>query len=437
MISLMNQIGCLADSILMILFYNIFMERKKPFFIYSSLMVGMVFLYINLAATFLHHFYLSNPVILFCDLMMAILFYNGKIFSKMAIVISLHLVTVICELLTAAMLMIMGWNFSDLVDDTMISVLATFLSRILLLFLIKLMDKYWGNKNLFLPKEFWIILSSIFFIGFGTIFLVFYMMSIDDPNINNQVLIFLSIYIFFSSAIIFFFFEKTSQYFQFKNKAEMLENQILMEQNHLNQVKKLNERINIIRHDMKNHILCLQALLEKDESTSANAYASSILEQIQNNQLKYNTGNVALDALLNTKYINITEKNIHYNEELRIQSPIYISDIDICMVIANGLDNAIEACNHIENPKDQSISFEMEVNEDVVMVHIKNTYSVNPRRIRGLFQTSKSNTQNHGYGIQIINQIAIQNKGTFDVFFDDTYFSVSIILENQFNPCQK
>ncbi len=425
-----DQMGCLADGILTVLFFNIFMERKNPSFLHSCLMVGMVFLYINLATTFLEHFYLSNPMIVLCDLMMVILFYRAKIWTKIAMVVFLNLVTGICELLTTVVLMMMGWNFSEMIEDTMVSALATFLSKIFFLFLIKLMDKLWKNKNLSLSKEYWILLLSVFTIGFAFLFTIFYLISKGKPNIENQIILFLSVYIFFSSTFIFFLFEKISQYFLYKNKAELLETQILLERNHLNEVTTLNQRINMIRHDMKNHILCIQALLRKGESANAITYANSILEQIEASKLKYNTGNVALDALLNSKYTTIKEYNIHFTEEIRIQSPIYISDIDMCMVIANGLDNAIEACNPMENPRDRSIYLEMEVNEDVVMVHIKNTFTLKPKKVRGNFQTRKSNAENHGYGVQIMKQIASQNEGVFEVSFDDTYFSVSIILKN-------
>ncbi len=426
-----DQMGCLADGILTVMFFNIFMERKNPSFPHSCLMVGVVFFYINLANTILEHFYLSNPVIIFCDLMIAILFYRSKIWTKVIMVLFLNLVTVICELLTTVLLMLMGWNFSDMIDDTMVSILATFIAKISILFLIKIMDKLWKNKNIFLPKEYWVLLFSIFFIGFFILFSISYYVFILNLKIEKEMVLLFSIYIFFSSSIIFFLFEKMSKFYQYKNKAELLEKQMLTERNHVNEVTTLNERMSMIRHDMKNHILTIQTLLDKGESANANTYANSVLKQIEENKLEYDTGNVALDALLNSKYHTIKEKHIHFSQELQIESPINISDIDMCMVIANGLDNAIEACNQVEDPKERSIYLEMEVNEDVVMVHIKNTFTVNPKKFKGIFLTGKNNLENHGYGIEIMKQIASQNKGFFDASFDDTYFSVSIILKNK------
>ena len=121
----------------------------------------------------------------------------------------------------------------------------------------------------------------------------------------------------------------------------------------------------------------------------------------------------------------IGEYNISFKCNCFVSGFDEINIIDLCVLVGNLLDNAIEACQKIDKQKRIQVSFKQEGN--FLNVIIKNTYI--DEKNNDLL-TTKDNKLNHGYGIKSVRSIVEKYEGTFKIIKNNGYFIVSVLLKN-------
>ena len=115
------------------------------------------------------------------------------------------------------------------------------------------------------------------------------------------------------------------------------------------------QRVRGIYHDMKNHLLVLQAQLKEIGNTGDKGKrqeAEEMIEKIQNQISDYEdyvqTGNAFLDVILRDKSRKAKEERIDLHTEIDFSKGNFIDALDISTIFGNALDNAIEACEKVE-----------------------------------------------------------------------------------------
>jgi sensor histidine kinase regulating citrate/malate metabolism len=96
------------------------------------------------------------------------------------------------------------------------------------------------------------------------------------------------------------------------------------------------------RHDYHNHIQTLLVLNGNEKQTKE--YLMKLNDDLTSVDTVIKTGNVMIDAILNSKLSLIKSKNIAVNAKAVVPAQLTISEIDLCVIIGNLLDNALEAC---------------------------------------------------------------------------------------------
>lgn len=99
-----------------------------------------------------------------------------------------------------------------------------------------------------------------------------------------------------------------------------------------------------MRHDMKNHGLCLTRLLAEEKTEEAVHYLEQLNIRMEQGETLIQTGSVYVDALLNPKYLQAQKLGIDISIEMSVPGEEKIAAVDLCCLLANALDNAIEAC---------------------------------------------------------------------------------------------
>lgn len=130
--------------------------------------------------------------------------------------------------------------------------------------------------------------------------------------------------------------------------------QLLKQQNHFQQIymqeaQTRYQQTRSFRHDIKNHITVLSELLKQNLSQQAYQYLYHMEEISKNLSFTVQTGNVVIDALLNSKFSVAEQKNIVIECDLIV--PSNINEMDWCIVLSNALDNAITESSMITEQK--------------------------------------------------------------------------------------
>ena len=121
----------------------------------------------------------------------------------------------------------------------------------------------------------------------------------------------------------------------------------------------------------------------------------------------------------------IDEYNIDFKCECFVSGFDGIDVIDICVLLGNLLDNAIEACLKINS--NRSIKLRFKQVENYFSIVVKNTFL---NEDNDDLVTTKENKMNHGFGIKSVKSIVKKYGGDFQIIKDDDYFIVSILLKN-------
>ncbi len=179
-----------------------------------------------------------------------------------------------------------------------------------------------------------------------------------------------------------------------------------------------------LRHDMKNHVIALKNLLEKRDWEKMEQYLSAMEEQggVRAGAV---TGNRVIDALLYRKKKLAEEKDIPWRCEVNIPRETGIDEFDLCVILGNMLDNAIEGCKALPG-RDAFIDVQVKTVKKCLLFEVKNTADLKEIPERGF--TGKENPKGHGIGLLNIKDTAEKYDGTVQTEVENGVFSISVLL---------
>lgn len=198
----------------------------------------------------------------------------------------------------------------------------------------------------------------------------------------------------------------------------------LQYQYYVRQEKKYNRTVAIL-HDVDKHMKLVEQLCMNGEIENAKEYATQIENMLRPLiPLKY-TGNPILDILLTDRAEIMEEKGIKFNIQIDHVSLDFIDVIDVTTIFGNLLDNAIEACEHMETEK--RIGIFIKAYHEMVAIQIKNSCSV----IHWKKDWPVSEKNGHqGLGLLNVKQIIEKYDGSMSLKAQDGMFIVDIFLNS-------
>lgn len=208
-------------------------------------------------------------------------------------------------------------------------------------------------------------------------------------------------------------------------ELKMLEKQTDMQYKYyLEQEKKHNRTVQIL-HDVNKHIKAIEQLYATGNKENANEYTDRIVKTLKPLiPIRY-TGNPILDILLTDKKRLATEKNIKFEIKTNNVDINFIEAIELTTIFGNLLDNAIEACENIEEEK--KIILNMEQYHEMVTIRIENTCGI--IKWRNGFPISEKG-ENRGIGLNNVRRCIEKYDGNINFKQQDNYFVVDMFLNS-------
>ena len=199
-------------------------------------------------------------------------------------------------------------------------------------------------------------------------------------------------------------------------------NQLLLYQNMSDNFDKQNRKM----HEYKNRIECLTALCRKNNYAELEQYLEQISEGVAHDVDYVDTHNAMVNVVINQKYREMMEDNIVAVLQLSDLSGLWIAQKDIVVILANLLDNAIEACRKLESRR--VIKIKMVIENEKLLLSVRNTYNGEYIREQDNFVTTKTeDTKEHGIGLKNVIQTLEKYGGTYDIATEPE-FSVVIMV---------
>lgn len=286
------------------------------------------------------------------------------------------------------------------------------------------------TKNLYLERREEYALIGISFL-MVLIILGFFSMDINWENkearhVISMLLLFGTILIV---ILVYVIFRKLSAYHLKEVTAEYMNKAIGKQGEYVKDMENLNKKLQIMRHDLNGYHTTLHMYLKTGKYEEAIRY----LEELDETTEKYNelpalTGNDGLNAILYKAYSDCKEKNIVFNCMVHAQvEKIKSSDIGILMY--NLMNNAIEAASLTDK---KEISLEMGNYNGYLQCKISNTVRESVLENNPGLETSKRDSEYHGFGMKSIHQVIEKYDGYYNNWENDGEFVQVIYLKY---PC--
>lgn len=224
-----------------------------------------------------------------------------------------------------------------------------------------------------------------------------------------------------ASMIVLFLYENTLKQKSLLSKQQMSEVQLKEQVKHYNDIMMTQGQVKKIRHDLKNHLLSIMAMIKSNDSEKCINYIKSLLENVDISNSYIDTGNIVLDAIISAKITEAEKKGIEFNSEIQIPSNLPISQEDECVIFGNALDNAIEAAIKVKDKK--YINLSLIFNKDTLTCKISNSYDGNCNLI-----TTKSDIRNHGLGKENIKKALEKYNSIARVIEENNEYILTFVL---------
>ena len=194
---------------------------------------------------------------------------------------------------------------------------------------------------------------------------------------------------------------------------------------HYDEVEIMYRTMREWRHDYHNHIQTLKAYLAMVQYEKASKYLDRLEEDLANVDMVLRTGNVMVDAILNSKLTLIQERNIQVNATAHVPDNLPVSDIDLSVLIGNLMDNAMEACELVPE-QERFIRVFIDVMKQQLYICITNSMFGNPKRKGNHLVSMKKG--DHGFGLLRVDDIVTKHNGYINRQMEKGVFATEIML---------
>lgn len=317
-----------------------------------------------------------------------------------------------------------AYNYIDVIINTLISVLCV-------LMCITRMNYKIHQMLISTPKYIIIISSLLLIIAASTSVFISYFQYGDFPEVWNRWIQTLTSFLLMAICLVVpVIFVISISNTRLKTLTVDYEQQIHAQAEHYKNLAEANYEARRFRHDFKNIQIAIESLLTQEkyeEATDLIRQCSHQLDQSVAAKAKFDTGNGIADALLTDKQ----EKATDYNTTISFDGIIpaeTLSPTDLCVLLGNSLDNALDACKQMPEDADKTIAVSCNCSSGFLFLTVTNPID-HAVQIRGNhIATTKENKTLHGFGLYSLHTIVKKYDGEIQLSATEDSFTISIDL---------
>lgn len=179
------------------------------------------------------------------------------------------------------------------------------------------------------------------------------------------------------------------------------------------------------RHDYHNHLQTLKARLDMGQSESAREYLDRLENDLDGIRALAETGNVSVDAILNAKLSLVLKKEIALSFKAEVPQSLTVSDIDLCVILGNLIDNAVESCEKVSEGE-RFLRLYIGVFRKQLYLSVTNATAETVRKIDAAYISTKRGS--HGHGLKRIDRVVEKYGGYVNRQNEPGVFATEILL---------
>ena len=207
----------------------------------------------------------------------------------------------------------------------------------------------------------------------------------------------------------------------FEDTSKLMVKQVEKQLAHYEALNEMRKEYHSFRHDYMNHMQCIRALIKSDKNSEAEEYINNLSQSSVISSPDCETGNHILDAIIADKALMAEKSDI----KIKVNGVFTdkFNSVDLCIIFSNLLDNAIEACLNVPDPR--IIAIDMKLQQGYQFIAIRNPYIQNSNT---QLLTTKQDKVRHGFGLSNVRN-AVERHGGELLITQSEMFTVEITLK--------
>ena len=196
---------------------------------------------------------------------------------------------------------------------------------------------------------------------------------------------------------------------------------------HYDEVQNIYRQMRGWKHDYHNHLQLMKAYLSLGEFSQLETYLNQLDTDLTGVDTVIKTGNVMVDAILNSKMSLICSKDINVHARASVPEKLNVAEVDLCVILGNLLDNAMEACLKQSPSQHRFIRVYIGVLKEQLYVSVSNSVGGEIKKVDNSYLSTK-NSSTHGFGLKRIDSIVEKYNGYINRQNEDGVFATEIML---------
>jgi len=280
----------------------------------------------------------------------------------------------------------------------------------------------------YIPRKYWTGMTLCFSIVFvGLLVVQYFNVRIEDTEKFRTYPTILSIGFLVIWLLLYFVFYFVCRYFSKTTEANALVIQNDMIERYMLRKQASDERIKVLSHDLKHSLTQWRMLVEEKGDANALQSISEYEEQLRSSLL-INVENETANAVINQKYWEANQERVEFQIDGAFHKDLLMSKLDLCSLLSNLLDNAIEAAAQAETEYLRRVKLSIRRKGNLLIVMVENGYTIEPVLENGVFVTCKKDKGLHAIGMRSIHYVAEKYDGVVNNSYENNWFKATVML---------
>jgi len=282
------------------------------------------------------------------------------------------------------------------------------------LYMLRNTDKGWLGFSI-IPISYSVLIYSIGMYNIDAV--------IDRLVVNYGVL--LLILVFSAYFLILRYFKQTREQLTLQSEQNLLITQVAAAQIHFEALEESHKNTLLYRHDMRHHLNLINSYFMDNNKEAAQKYITEVEKVIENVDVEKYCNNYTVNLILSSYIKKAKNEQITVETHIDLPENNMVSDMDLCVIFSNAIENAINACKAINNVNKRTLKIISRINNNKLFIQISNSYNSTILFVGDLPVRSG---ENHGLGTKSIAAVAQKYNGLYSFTAVDGVFKANIIL---------
>ena len=226
-------------------------------------------------------------------------------------------------------------------------------------------------------------------------------------------------------CVVGFFLLRRTLYNMIDRRIERFQSELIEKQ--VREIQNMYRQVRGWRHDYRNHINNMKIQLSQENYDGLSDYLNELADDLDTVDTVIKTGNVMADAILNSK-LNVAEKmNVQLNVKANVPEMLPMSDVELCSLLGNMLDNAVEACGTLPE-EERFMRVYIGKLKGQLYLSVQNSAG-KVRKEKGSYLSTKEGE--HGYGLFRIDRVAKKYGGYVNRQNEEGVFATELLIPLQ------